>query len=144
MKNQTTLSSFLVVFLVITACITILDGVIGILFLPNMRFGYEAFFSPPLFGFLSALTGFVRKSKKDLSVNQVLFRYFLQLLIIEVIVFGLNFLCGNIFPPVLSVALAAGIAVVYIFVHVILWLNDRKIAQSFNIALKNFQASQRN
>ncbi len=144
MKNQTTLSSFLVVFLVITACITILYGVLGVLFLPDMRFGYEAFFSPPLFGLLSTLTEFVRKSKKELSVKQTLFRNFLQLLLIEVIVFGLNFLCGNSFTPVLGIALAAGIAVIYILVCVILWLNDRKIAQSFNIALKNFQASQGN
>lgn len=142
-ENQTPLTSILVIFLVITACITIMEGILGSIFLPDIRFGYEAFFSPPLFGLLSTLTELVKKSKKELSVRQVLFRDFLQLLLIEAIVFGLNLLCGNVFTPALAVSLAVGIAVSFLFVYWIIWMNDRKMAHSFNIALKEFQESQK-
>lgn len=144
MKKQNSLTSLLVTFLVITACITILAGILGMLFLPDIRFGYEAFFSPPFFGFLSTLTGIVTKSGKELSVKQMLFREFLQLLLIEMIVFGANFLCGNAFDFPLSIALALGIAVVFVLVYLVIWLNDRRLATAFNKELLQFQQRQQN
>lgn len=141
MKNNETFSDFIITFLVITALITILEGILGCLFLPEVRFGFEAYFSPPLFGLLSTLTGLVLKSKKELTIRQVLFREFLQLLLIEAIVFGSNYVCGNRFNVSLNISLSLSIAVVFVLVHVILWLNDRRVARMFNEQLKNFQAS---
>ncbi len=66
-------------FFICTACITILEGIIGRIFFPQLTFGYEAFFSPPFFGFLSVLFSIVNYSKKELSIRQVLFRRFLHL-----------------------------------------------------------------
>lgn len=131
----------IITFLVITALITILEGILGCLFLPEVRFGFEAYFSPPLFGLLSTLTGLVLKSKKELTIRQVLFREFLQLLLIEAIVFGTNYVCGNRFDISLNISLALSIAVVFVLVHVILWLNDRRVARMFNEQLKIFQAA---
>lgn len=139
MKHSSTFSDYLITFLVITACITILEGFLGVLFVPDLLFGYEAFFTPPIFGFLSTLTGLVLKSKKELTIKQVLFREFIQLLLIEGIVFGANYVAGNIFEFKLNIALALSIAVVFVLVHFILWLNDRRIAHSFNEQLRTFQ-----
>lgn len=142
MKGKGLLIEFMLVFFIVTACVTILSGFLGAVFLPDIRFGYEAFLSPPLFGFLSALSGLVTKSKKELSVKKMLFREFLQLLLIESMVFGANYAFGTAFDCKLSVALAIGIAVIFVLVYVILWLNDRRSAMVFNEKLVEFQKSQ--
>lgn len=142
MKSKESGIQFILVFLIVTGCITILSGVLGTIFLPDMRFGYEAFLSPPIFGFLSALSGVVTKSRKELSMRQMLFREFLQLLLIEIMVFGVNYVFGTTFTWELNITLALSIAVIYILVYVILWLNDRRSAMIFNAKLVEFQKNQ--
>ncbi|MDE6204411.1 MAG: hypothetical protein K2G19_13155, partial [Lachnospiraceae bacterium] len=87
MKRRDTLPEFVITFLVCTACITILEGVMGMLFFPEEKIGYDAFFSPPFFGFFSVLFGAVTNSKKELGIRQVLFRRLIHLLMIETMVF---------------------------------------------------------
>ena len=70
-------------FFVCTACICILEGVVGTLFMPRQQFGYEAFFSPPLFGAVSVLFGIVTRSRRELSMGEVVARRCLHLLLIE-------------------------------------------------------------
>lgn len=142
MKVKELWLQFILVFFIVTGCITILSGVLGMIFLPDMRFGYEAFLSPPIFGFLSALSGVVTKSRKELSMRQMLFREFLQLLLIEIMVFGVNYVFGTTFTWELNITLALGIAVIFILVYVILWLNDRRSAMIFNAKLVEFQKNQ--
>ena len=80
------------------------------------------------------------KSKKELTVKQVLFREFIQLLLIEGIVFGINYAFGNHYSAKLSIALSLSIALVYVLVYVILWLDDQRVARMFNEQLKQYQA----
>ena len=143
MKVKELWIQFILVFFIVTGCITILSGVLGTIFLPDMRFGYEAFLSPPIFGFLSALSGVVTKSRKELSMRQMLFREFLQLLLIEIMVFGVNYVFGTTFTWELNITLALSIAVIFILVYVILWLNDRRSAMIFNAKLVEFQKNQK-
>lgn len=142
MNHKSRFSEFLMSFCVCTTCITILEGILGILFFPEQELGYEAFFSPPLFGFISVLFGIVTWSKKELSMKQILLRRVLHLLLIEGMVFGLNYAAGNVFPAAVNAILAIGIAVVFVMVYVILWINDRKSARLFNQKLKEFQTAQ--
>lgn len=144
MRNRNTLTDFVIDFFIITACITILEGVLGTMFMPDMRFGFEAFFSPPLFGFLSAASGLITQSSRELSVRQIRFREFLQLLLIEIMVFGINHLAGNTYELKLNIALALAIAIVFIVVYFIIWMNDRRSAKLFNERLKAFQEEMEN
>jgi len=139
MRNKNLLVEELKAFFVSTTCITILEGIFGMLFFPQMKFGYDAFFSPPLFGLFSVLLGFVNYSKKELSVKQVLFRRAIHLLMIEGLVFGLNYIYGNIFEPFASFILAVSIALVFIAVYAALWFMDRRSAMQFNRQLKVYQ-----
>lgn len=140
MRIKTMISEFMMAFFVCTACITILEGVIGMLFFPKMRFGYDAFFSPPIFGFFSVLFGLVTKSRKELSVKQMLFRMAIHLLLIEILVFGLNYLSGMVFEPLVRVVLALSIALIFAAVYLVMWINDRKNAVLFNEKLKLYQS----
>lgn len=126
-------------FFVCTACICILEGVVGTLFMPRQQFGYEAFFSPPLFGAVSVLFGIVTRSRRELSMAEVIARRFLHLVLIEALVFGLNYSAGVTFPIGMGVTLAFAIAIVFVTVYVVMYINDRRNAISFNEELKKFQ-----
>ena len=143
MKHKSELLQMITAFFVCTSCITILEGILGMLFFPQITFGYEAFFSPPLFGLYSVLCGVVNYSKKELSVKQVLFRRLLHLLLIEGLVFGVNYKAGIMnAPSFYSFILAVSIALIFILVHVVLWMGERKSAIQFNERLKIYQSRQ--
>ena len=139
MTKKEIISDMIMSFCVVTACVTILEGIMGMLFFPDIRMGYGAFFSPPLFGFFSAVFGLVTYSKKELSIKQMLFREIIHLLLIELLVFGLNIAVGNQFETKICIALALSIAVVYVVVCIILWINDQRSAAKFNQRLRQFQ-----
>lgn len=142
MHSSKNFTDFILSFCIITACITLVNGILGCVFMPDIRFGYEAFFSPPLFGLLTALTGIITKSRRELSTGQTLFRLMLQLLFIEAIVFGLNYASGHSFEPLLACTLALCVAIIFVIVYLILWLNNQRMARQFNASLKEFQAKQ--
>lgn len=140
MKHKSKLAEALISFCVCTACITILEGVMGVLFFPEVKLDYGAFFSPPLFGALSVLLGAVTWSKREQSVMEVLIRRAIHLLLIEGMVFGINYAAGVVFPTTIVLALASGIAIVFVLVYLIIWINDRRSAEEFNRKLKEYQA----
>lgn len=140
MSSRSRLSELVMAFFVCTTCITILEGIVGMLFFPQVELRYDAFFSPPLFGLFSVLLGFINYSKKELSIGQVLFRRLLHLLMIEGLVFGLNYAAGMIFTPILVGVLAFSIALVFVAVYAVLWFSDRRSAMLFNQQLKVYQS----
>ncbi len=139
MRIKNGMAEFLTAFFICTTCITFLEGIIGMLFFPEEKFGYEAFFSPPLFAFFSILFGLVVKSKKELSVKQVIFRRFLHFLMIEALVLGLNYMAGRKYTPIALFTLVFSIAFVFVSVYFFIWLNDRRSAALFNEKLKQYQ-----
>lgn len=140
-EMQNTPTSLLLVFFIVTACVTTVQGIVGTLLWPEARFGFDAFLFPPLFGILSVLSNVVLISKKELSMGQMAFRMFLQLLVIEVMVFSVNILVGSSenYTPAIRILLAGAVAGIYGVVHVIMWLNDRRAAKAFNERLRRFQ-----
>lgn len=142
MKDRTFLMELMMTFVTCTAFICLLEGILGMLFLPEASFGYEAFFSPPIFGFLSSLLGIVTHSQKVLSAKQMLLRKAFHLFLIELLIFGLNYINGTVFGSTLCWALALGIALVYAAVCGVLWLNDCRSAAQFNRKLAQFQQNQ--
>ncbi|MCI8978253.1 MAG: DUF3021 family protein [Lachnospiraceae bacterium] len=139
MSNRGKLVEFLMAFFVCSTCISILEGLLGMAFFAEDKFGWEAFFSPPLFGFLSVLLGMVTKSERELSVKEILFRRALHLFLIELLIFGMNYAAGMQFDALFSVTLAFSVAAVFVAVYVVMWLNDRKSAALFNEKLKEYQ-----
>lgn len=139
MKSKSRLAEPMMAFFVCTACITILEGTVGMIFFPEKRFGYEAFFSPPVFGSFSTLFGLVTRSKKELSVKQILLRRIIHLLLIEGMVLGLNYRAGIIYEPLVFWVLALSIAVVFVTVYAVMWINDQRSAALFNEKLKEYQ-----
>ena len=140
-EMQNTPTSLFLIFFIVTACVTTAQGIVGTLLWPEARFGFDAFLFPPLFGILSVLSNVVLISKKELSMGQMAFRMFLQLLVIEVMVFSVFNQTASTenYTPAICILLAGTVAGIYGVVHVIMWLNDRRAAKAFNERLRRFQ-----
>ena len=115
--------------------------VLGTHFMPDVRFGYEAFGMPLLYAAFGTLPNIVMYAKKELTLKQFLIRKTIQLLLVEIIVINVAIPAqiveaGNI---EVVVALAVGILVVYIFTHLIEWFQNYTMAKRMTEELLVFQ-----
>lgn len=128
-------------FFIIVTCISVVIGIIGLIYEPNRTFGYEAFFSPLIFGAISILPSFVTYSKKELTIKQMVFRNLLQLLILECLILITGYLLGIMKDERILISVGISVIIVYIIVQLISWIIDSKTAAILNKNLKVYQKS---
>lgn len=126
-------------FFVSVPCITAAMALIGTTSVPEARFGYEAFWSPLLFGAIASLPLFVYYSRRELSVLQTLLRSVLHLLLLEVLILTVLSLAGVLTSFSMGVSLGLSILLIDCTVQLVLWVHDSRIAAAFNQALKRMQ-----
>ena len=143
-NNGGLLSRYLIAFCVITTGLCIAEGILGIMLLPDSRLPYSAYFVPPGFGLLTVLTGLVIESRRILSAWELAFRLVLQWLLIMGIVFGVNLIVGYHLTPLMAGIVVAEVTVIFIFVYLVMWLNERRISNAFNRELAALQARKGN
>jgi len=136
-------SRYLIAFCVITTVLCLAEGILGSLLMPDSRLPFSAFFVPPCFGLLTSLTGIVVESRRVLSTWETVLRLVLQWLLIMGIVFGVNLCLGYIFTPFMAGIVAAEVTVIFVLVYLIMWLNERRIANAFNRELASLQMETR-
>ncbi|HCO18690.1 DUF3021 family protein [Gudongella oleilytica] len=129
------LMSFLIS--VVFICTSI--AVIGLIYEPEACFGYEAFFSPIIFGAAAALANLVNYSSVELTVRQAAFRSFLHLILLELIILSILYRYGSISSISMAISLGLSILIIYFTVSLVLWVNDNKTAKEFNQALRILQ-----
>lgn len=134
------LTRYLIAFCVITTGLCVAEGLLGCWLLPDSRMTFSAYLVPPAFGLITSLTGLVLESRRELSPRQMLIRLFIQWLLIEGIVFGFNLTIGNRFTPISAIIVAVEIAVIFVFVHFVIWLNELRISREFNRKLAALQS----
>ena len=127
-------------FFISTTFITIGSGIVGSIYFKDAVIGNEAFFGPPIIGLLTSFISIVNYSKKELSMRQAIVRKVIHLFLIEGLILGLNYLSGVNFTPQLFIVVALVIMLIFLSVHVIIWLNDKRMANDFNKELEHFQA----
>ena len=115
--------------------------VLGTRFMPNERFGYEAFGMPLLYAAWGTLPNIVMYAKKELTLKQFLVRKTIQLVLVEIIVITVAIPSQIIESGRLEVvvSLAIGILLVYIFTHLIEWLQNYTMAKKMTEELLAFQ-----
>ena len=113
----------------------------GMLFRPEQTFGYEAFLSPLLFGFLTVIPTMIMYSEKDLTVRQLLFRKAVHLLLDIVIVIAVIFAGNEMNKETVTAAIGVSVSIVIVFaaVHGIEWMLDRRTAKLLTEQLAAFQ-----
>lgn len=126
-------------FCVTVTCICIAMAVLGIIFQPDMRFGYEAFLSPLIFGAVAVIPQIASYSRHELTLRQAAVRNVLHLIMLEILIVSVLSLSGMLTSRALTVSLALSILIIDLAVNLVLWLNDRNMASEFNSELKKLQ-----
>jgi hypothetical protein len=126
-------------FFVTVTCIVLTMALVGLFFEPDVRFGYEAFFSPLIFGLIASLPLFVKYSKHELSLGQSLLRDGIYLLLIELLILSVLYFNKILTNFSMALSLAFSIFIINVTVKIVLWINDKKTADEFNKALKAYQ-----
>jgi uncharacterized membrane protein len=131
-------------FFIIVTCVSVVIGILGLIYEPTKRFGYEAYFSPLIFGAISTISSFVTYSKKELTVRQMIFRNGLQLLVLECMILITGYFFGIMKDKMILTSVALSIIVVFIIVHLVSWVIDFKTAANINDSLKVYQRNESN
>lgn len=126
-------------FFVSITCISAAMALIGMLFEPNARLGYEAFLSPLIFGALATLPMLVQYSKEELSFKQTVIRNVIHFLLLEAVILSILYFWGLLTSVSMAISLGISILVIDLTVNLVLWINDRRTAKEFNHALKKLQ-----
>ena len=127
-------------FFVSVACICMVMAFIGMVFEADTLFGYEAFLSPLIFGAAATLPMLVEYSKEELSLTQTAVRKGIHLILLEAVILSILYFEGILTSISMAVSLGISIFVIDLTVNLVLWINDNRIANEFNCALKKLQS----
>ena len=116
MSGKDFLKQMLTSFFVVVTLVSIAIAILGCVFRPEQRFGYEAFLAPVFYGLLSMIPVAIMYSKKELTVKQLYIRKVLQLFSIELILYLGGYGFENIKAARRSQTVAFGISIIIIYV----------------------------
>ncbi len=136
---KTFLKRCLLEYFIITTCITVATGVLGLALDPTAKFGYESYFSPLLFGLISLIPSFLTYSQKELSFRQAILRKVLHVIVLEVVLIVVGFQVEILQVPTDALFFALAVCIVFIAVNFISWKLDQKNADEINKKLKSLQ-----
>lgn len=127
-------------FMLVTMILGVM-AVLGMHFMPDVRFGYEAFGTPLIYAAFGTLPNIVMYAKKELSTKQFLIRKTIQLVLVEVIVISVAVPAEIIDAGKTEVVvwLAISILVVFILAHLIEWFLNCAAAKQMTEELLTFQ-----
>jgi hypothetical protein len=126
-------------YFIITTCVTAAIAVMGLSLDPAARFGYEAFFSPLIFGLVGLLPSFVTYSRKELSFRQTLIRKALHIIVLEAMLLAFGFWTGVLHGAFDASLFALVVLIIYIAVNLVNYLTGKKDAGEINKTLKSMQ-----
>lgn len=137
--KETGLKQVIISFMLVSACISGAIGILGLIFLPEAKMGYDAFFSPYIFAAVSMLPSAVFHSGKVLSKKQILFRSLLHLVLLEIVILTFAYCMGSLISVSVTIALSISVLVIDIVVTLLMKINGKRTADEFNEALKQMQ-----
>lgn len=126
-------------YCIITTCVTAAIAVLGQSLDPSAKFGYEAYFSPLIFGLISLVPSFAVYSRKELSFRQALMRKLLHFFLLEAMLVGFGLWSGILVNAVDACFFGLTVFIVYVVVNLIEWQIDKKDAKEINKTLKSLQ-----
>lgn len=129
----------LISYFIIVTAVTVVIAILGMVFDPDTVFGYEAYFSPLIFGAIAVLPSFVLYSRRELSFQQMLFRRIMHFLVLETCLLGFGWLAGLITSMEVGLSLATSVFLVYLFTNLVHYIIDNKTAGDINKGLKRIQ-----
>lgn len=131
----------LILFFALSTLITVTVALVGTAFAPDERFGYGTMLLPIRYAALCMLPTFVTFSRRELSPKALLFRKALMLVLIEAVMMIIAFTGPEIDSGRPEVLLVIGgcVVVIFVLVHLFLWLKDAAEAKKMNRDLENYR-----
>jgi len=126
-------------FFITVTLITLAMAIVGLIFEPDMTFGYEAFLSPLIFGAIASFPMLVLYSRKEQSVKESLFRSLVHFILLEVLILLNLYFSGILTSLSMAFSLALTVLVINLAVHLLSYVHDKRVAEEFNSALKLLQ-----
>ena len=125
--------------------VTLINGamfILGKVFRPEEKFGYEVMLSPLVYAAIALIPMLCMYSKKELTLKQNIIKELFTLLALEVILvsFGLGVKCLSRENLPLTAGFALSVLIIFVLVNIIAWLLDLKLARQLNSDLKEFQS----
>lgn len=128
-------------FFISVTLINLAMFILGLLFRPDQRFGYEVFIYPLIYGLIGMIPILVVRTQKELSVKQIIIRKIMQLFLLMVLllgcIFGQSLKDPNRIPAIIGVAFS--IVLIYVLVNVIEWMMDERTAKDMTEDLLQMQ-----
>ena len=141
MKGKELINDMIYTYFMLVTMILGVMTVLGMHFMPDVKFGYEAFGNPLIYAAFGTMPNIIMYAKKELTMKQFLIRKMIQLILVEVIVIAVavpNEMIKEGKTEVV-VSLAISILVVYILTHLIEWFQNYTVAKKMTDELLNFQ-----
>ena len=131
----------LLLFFLLSTLITVTISLMGSAFDGEARLTYGDMLAPLQYAALCMLPTLVTWSRKELSPKQMLLRKGLMLVLIEAVVLFLAFTSPRIDTDrgEVVLVLAGSVLVIFVLVHLFLWLKDSAEAKRMNRDLERFQ-----
>ena len=141
MHGKELIRDMLNTYFMLVTMISAVMMILGIYFMPDVRFGYEAFRMPLIYAAYGTLPNLVMYAKRELPVKQFLIRKIIQLILVEIIVITVALPIEIIESGKTEVviSLAFSIFVIYFLTHLIDWFQNCASAKQMNEELLIFQ-----
>jgi hypothetical protein len=126
---------YFIIFGVIVISITLLRQI----FAPDTAFTLKDIYNYMLCALAGDLPGLILYSPGVQSEKEMRVRIVLHFVVLEAVILTLANVSGWVAGPAGTAILAVQVAVIYLFVRLLIWLDDRKVTQSINEKLKEMK-----
>ena len=141
MRGKELLNDMIYTYFMLVTMIAGVMAVLGMRFVPDASFGYEAFVTPLEYAVYGTLPNVVMYARQELTRKQFMVRKMMQLVLIEVIVIAVA-LPARIWEEKnmeLIVSLGISIFAVFILTHLIEWFQNYTSAKQMTEELLIFR-----
>ena len=136
MKFKDYMKKLIIDYFIIFAIIVISITVLRQIFVPNEYLRLTDIFIYMLCALMGDLAGLIFYSPKEIPEKEMRLRIVIHFMVLEAAILVLAIAMGWVNGIVNAVFLAIQIALIYAVVRYLLWINDRKAANSINEKLK--------
>ena len=128
-------------FFIIVTLVCLAMFILGMIFEPDMKFGYEAFIYPIIYGVLGSIPHLFMGDDSRMSAKQIIIRRFIKLFLIIAILLAFIFAGEDLRPEMIPMVIGVTISIVVIFiaVNVIIYMFDDRTAKDMTKELLAFQ-----
>jgi len=127
-------------FIIVTG-INLAVFILGMIFRPDQKLGYDAFLYPLIYGAITSIPNLLMVEKKEPTIKQSIFREIIGVILISAILLTTMFSGREIDGEliIISCGIVVSVICITLLVNVISWILDSKKAESLTNDLVAFQ-----